>query len=156
MLLVADKVEVLSNTHNRRHDWAVRTTVTNSIICKSEDPYKAWSRLCGKAPWKCGSHSVWVWCAYTEQVHVPFPTRLCFKGTFLWDAAWSGTHRWNSSLIISDQAKVYIRVGSRTSLLGRSSVCRSWRCEMQQSWRSNRQPQDQAGHYTQNELSVGE
>ena len=54
--------------------------------------------------------------------------------------------RWSFSLVISGQAKACIRVGWRTS----------WRCEMQQSWCSNRQPQDQAGHYTQNELSVGQ
>ena len=129
MLLVADRVEVLSNRHNRRHVWAVRTTVTKSIICKSEDPYKTWCRLCGKAPESVAHNSVWVWWAYTEQVHIPFATRLCFKDTFLWDAAWSGTHRWSFSLVISGQAKACIRVGRCTSLLGRASFCRSWRCE---------------------------
>ena len=155
MLLVADRVEVLSNTHNRRQVWAVRTTVTNSIICKSEDLYKTWCRLCGKAP-ESVAHILSGCGALTQNKCMYLSRHDSALKVLFWDAAWSGTHRWSSSLVISGQAKACIRVGSRTSLLGRSSVCRSWRCEMQQSWRSNRQPQDQAGHYTQNELSVGE
>lgn len=53
-VLVANRVEVLPDTQNRRHFLTVRATITNSVICQSEDPYKfrgkAWCRLCNKAP----------------------------------------------------------------------------------------------------------
>ena len=120
MLLVADRVEVLSNTHNRRQVWAVRTTVTNSIICKSEDLYKTWCRLCGKAP-ESVAHILSGCGALTQNKCMYLSRHDSALKVLFWDAAWSGTHRWNSSLVISDQANVYIRVGWRTSLLGRAS-----------------------------------
>ena len=40
ILLAADRVHVLSNTHNRRNFRTAPGTITNLIICQSEDPYK--------------------------------------------------------------------------------------------------------------------
>ena len=94
--------------------------------------------------------------ALAQSTEVPIPTWLCFEGTFLRDAAWPGTHRWSCTLILPGQTKACIRDGWCTSFLGCASFCSSWRGEMQQRWRSNRQPQDQAFRYPRSELPVGQ
>ena len=112
---------------------------------------EAWCRFCGKAP-ESVAHILSGCRALAQSKYLSWHD----SGTFLRDAAWSGARRWSSTLILSSQAKACIRVEWRTSLLGRDSFCRSWRGEMQQSWRPNGQPQNQVGHYLRNEQSVGQ
>ena len=109
------------------------------------------TRLYGKAP-ESGSHLVWVRCAGTEQV--PFSTRLCFKGTFLRDAAWPATvidevPPWYSPA----KPKACIWVGWRISLLEPASFCRSWR----DAGETELTPESSTTRpTTRNELSVGQ
>ena len=65
-----------------------------------------------------------------------------------WDS-WSKMKSQPGTLWLSHKA--CIQFGWCTSLSGHASFCPSWRSEMQQSWRPNRQQQDQAS-----ELSVGQ
>lgn len=98
---MANRVEVLSDKQNRRHFWTVRATITNSVICQSEEPHK-----CNKA------QKVWL------THHITDPTQLwrcCFmRCCRIWDS-YTRHHLgnlWPSSSLFT------IRV------LGRASVCR--------------------------------
>lgn len=71
-------------------------------------PGARWCRLCFKS-----AESVAIsWLGVAEQVR--FSTQLSFKDTFLWDAAWSRTHRWVPPQWYSPTKPI---VGWRTSLL---------------------------------------
>ena len=155
MALVADRVEVLSK-HTITGTFGLYKQLLPTRLHASQKTHtssegEAWCRFCGKAPESVAN--ILSGCrALAQSKYLSWHD----SGTFLRDAAWSGTYRWSFTLILSSQAKACIRVGWRTSLLGRDSFCRSWRGEMQQSWRPNGQPQNQVGHYPRNELSVGQ